>query len=104
MMESVGLPCSYYQFSDQTELAPPFLCWMFESYSPMYADDANHADIRTLAVELYTDFKDFELEAQVEDILDAAGFAYGKDEDYLDSERMYVTVYTMDVVINKEED
>lgn len=99
MIGEVGLPYAYYQFPE-TGQQPPFICWMLDGIDDLYADNINYQRIVVLAVELYTDEKDFEKEAAVEAVLAAHGLSYGKAEQYIDSERMHETVYTMEVVVN----
>lgn len=100
VVESIGLPCAYYEFQENTVKAPPFLCWLFTDSDDMYADNTNYSRIRPLAVELYTDIKDFVLETRVENALNAAGLSYTRSEAYIDSERMFQITYTMEVTIN----
>ena len=99
MVESIGLPFAYYQFTNDTAVAPPFICFYFDESSDEPADNMNWAKIRTLYIELYTDAKDFSLEAQVEAVLENNDQYYERSEDYLDSERMMMVAYEMQVVI-----
>lgn len=99
MIESIGLPFAYYQFPDDTEQAPPFICFLYD-YDDFYADDSNYADKVVLTVELYTDTKDIPLESAVEAVLDANEMTWSKASTYIDSERMWQTSYTMEVFIN----
>lgn len=99
MIGEVGLPYAYYQFPE-TGQQPPFICWMLDGIDDLYADNINYQRIAVLAVELYTDEKDFEKEAAVEAVFAAHGLSYGKAEQYIDSEHMHETVYTMEVVVN----
>lgn len=99
MIGEVGLPYAYYQFPE-TGQQPPFICWMLDGIDDLYADNINYQRIVVLVVELYTDEKDFEKEAAVEAVLAAQGFSYSKAEQYIDSEQMHETVYTMEVVVN----
>ena len=62
MIGEVGLPYAYYQFPE-TGQQPPFICWMLDGIDDLYADNINYQRIVVLAVELYTDEKDFEKEA-----------------------------------------
>ena len=99
MIESIGLPFAFYQFPDDTEQAPPFICFLYD-YDDFYADDSNYADKVVLTVELYTDTKDIPLESAVEAVLDANEMTWSKASTYIDSERMWQTSYTMEVFIN----
>jgi hypothetical protein len=102
MIGEIGLPYAYYQFPDNTELQPPFICFLFDEDNDFIADGINYQKIRNLTVELYTDNKDFELEEAVETALNEHGLVYDRSETYLDSERMNMVTYTTDVLITKE--
>lgn len=99
MIESIGLPFAYYQFPDDTELAPPFICFLYD-YDYTYADDSNYAQSAVLIIELYTDTKDVRLEFDVETMLKNYGLSWSKDSVYIDSERMWQTTYRTEVFIN----
>lgn len=100
-MSSLGLPCAYYVFQENTPQAPPFLCWYFTDSDDFFADDVNYQLIRPLRIELYTEYKDFELEGRIERQLSAAGLSFSRDETYLDDERMLMVTYDMmEVIIN----
>lgn len=100
VIAGIGLPYSYYEFPDDTPQSPPFICYYFEGSDDFAADDSNYQAIRPLTIELYTDNKDFELEARVESALKAAELVYTRDESYIGSERMFQITYDMEVVIN----
>lgn len=103
LIESIGLPYAYHQFpipeTGEEGQQPPFICWFLDGIDDLYADNSNYQRIVTLVIEFYSDEKDFETEATIESSLKAAGFSFGMQEDYIDSERMHETVYTMEVVI-----
>lgn len=99
MVASIGLPFAYYQFPDGTEQAPPFICFLYD-YNDVHADNANYAGRVTVMIELYTDTKDFAREKAVEDVLASNGLSWGKTQTFIDSERMYQTVYSMEIFIN----
>lgn len=102
MIEAVGLPWAYYQFKDDTKQAPPFVVYYYPDSDDFFADDKNYQKIRALIVELYTDEKDFALEAAVENALMDAGLSYTRDEAYIDTERMHMVTYTCPVCITEE--
>ena len=99
MVASIGVPYAYYQFPEGTAVAPPFVCFYFEGSDDLYADDKNYQKIRPLTIELYTDNKDFSLEATVEDILSSNGLTYTRNESWIDSEKMNMVAYLTDVII-----
>lgn len=99
MIESIGLPYAYYQFPDDTQQAPPFICFLYD-YDDIYADDSNYVKRVVLTVELYTDTKDIPLESAVEAVLDENEMTWSKESTFIDSERMWQTSYSMEVFIN----
>lgn len=101
MLASVGVPTAYYQFPEDTGQQPPFICFFYNYNNDFLADDTNYQKIEHLIVELYTDNKDFELEAAVEAALSLNGLVYSRDEEYLGDEQMQLVVYEMDVVITE---
>ena len=101
MLASVGVPTAYYEFPETHE-GPPYLCFYFTSDNDVKADNLNYVRIADLIVELYTDTKDFNLEATLEGVLTAAGLVWTKAEDHLGDERMYEVIYEMNVIITEE--
>lgn len=100
MIESIGLPCAYYQFMDGTEQEPPFICWFFGTDTDVKADNENYCDKEILAIELYTKIRDFDQEKAVEDVLKSNGFCYTKEPAYIDSEKIWQIAYESEVFIN----
>ena len=100
MVESIGLPYAYYQFPEGTGQEPPFVVFFYSNIDDLYAAESNYQRIVTLNIELYTREKDFEKEAAVEGILQNSGLSYYKEENYIDSEKMYQIAYEMEVIIN----
>lgn len=102
MINSIGIPYAYYQFPDGTGQACPFICFFFSDSNDLAAENTNYKKIRLLNIELYTDNKDFALEETVETVLNSNGLVYDRSESYLDSERMFMVVYTTDILITEE--
>ena len=50
-----------------------------------------------LHIEVYTDYKDPETEAAVEEILTAHGLFYSKSEVWIESEKLYEVLYEVSV-------
>lgn len=103
MVAEIGIPSAYYQFTDKTGQATPFVCFFYSGDNDFKADDSNYQKIEHLIIELYTDDKDFTLEQTVESVLASHGMVWTRDEEWIESERMLEVVYEMDVVITSEE-
>lgn len=104
MLAETDVPVAYYQFQEGTGQAPPFICFYYPGINDAYADGRNYQRITDLTIELYTDEKNFELEAALEAVLDENGFAYAKEETYIDTEKMYEVIYSTEVVITATEE
>lgn len=102
MLSAVGIPVAYHHFPESSGQEPPFICFYYEADNDVIADNGNYVDVSGLTVELYTDNKDFDLEAAVETALKAGGMVYTRTEEYIDTERMYMEVYQMEVIINEQ--
>lgn len=100
IIESIGIPFAYRAFPESTAKEPPFVVYYYEGNDDLYADNINYQTIVALRIELYTRNKDFVLEAEVESVLRDNKIAFGKDEIYIESERMYEIIYESEVVIN----
>lgn len=103
LIESIGVPSAYYQFTADTAVPPPFICFYFDYDSDLFADNLNYQKVGHLIVELYTDAKDFDLEARVESVLNRAGIAYARNEMPIDSEKMYLVTFSTNLIITQEE-
>lgn len=101
MVESIGLPSSYYQWQIEAEVPDlPYILFYYPERVDFFADGKNYQKITKLNIELYSDNKDFVNEAKVEEILEQNGITYQKEEQYISDERMYEVLYTMEVLIN----
>ncbi len=102
LIAGIGLDYAYNHFDDDTAHELPFICFYFSSADDFIADNSNYQRIRLLDIELYTENKDFTLEETVENALNEAGLVYDKSETFLDSELMYMVVFTTSVAITDD--
>lgn len=103
MIASLGLPYAYNEFSNGTGIAPPFICFLYgETSDDLIADNYNYQMIRPLIIELYSDNKDFALEAQIENTLIRCRLPFDRQETYLESERMYMVTYQTQILLTEE--
>lgn len=102
MVESIKLPCAYYEFNENTPQTPPFVCWFFSRDDDFKADNQNFQNIEILNIELYTKYKDFELDDTIENVLKSNGLVYYKETNFIDSEKLYQTAYECEVLITAE--
>lgn len=100
MLESIGIPFAYYQFTEDTAKAPPFMVFYYPDSPDFYADNTNYVKRVTLVIELYTDYKDFDLEEKIEKMLNDNELPYNHYESYIDTEKLYMQTYESEVFIN----
>ena len=100
MISAVGIPYAYHHFEEGSGQQPPFITFYYQGDNDFIADNINYQAIRPLTIELYTDNKDFALEAAVESVLTANDLAFSRTEVFIDSEQMYMVTYYTEVIIN----
>ena len=106
MLDEIGIPVAYRAFEKDDVSpppAPPFICYLLPDSNPEIADDINYAKIEELDIELYTNFKDFELENTIENVLTSHDIAFTREETYLSDERVQMTTFITEVLINGSE-
>lgn len=95
LLESTGLPVSYFAFPEGTAPAPPFICYRYRNSNNFSADGLVYHKTDHVAVELYTETKQPEYESLVEEAL--SGIFWKKQENYIESEKRFQIVYEMEV-------
>lgn len=72
----------------------------YPAQNDFLADDSIYEKITALQIDLYTDRKDLQTEAMVEQVLEQNGIVYTKEETYIASEKMYEITYETELIIN----
>ena len=103
MVATIGLPYAYYEFPDDTALEPPFVCFMLTENNDFKADNRNYTDQRTLVIELYTAQKDFIFESLIRSVLNSNELPFSQASDFLESEHIYITTFTTEVILTDGE-
>ncbi|MCD8398096.1 MAG: hypothetical protein LUD12_13105 [Lachnospiraceae bacterium] len=97
MVESIGFPSAYHHFAQGESPDPPFVVYLYPNADNFAADGIVYFSVNVLNIELYTDKKDPDVEAQVEAVLTENGIYYEKSEVWIESERLYEVLYEMEV-------
>ena len=97
ILEQSGIPFAYDHFAEGESPEPPFICYLLPGSDNFAADGQVYFRISEVRVELYTDQKDPDVEAKVEAVLDAAGIFYNKSEVWIQSEKLYEVLYSMEL-------
>ena len=97
MLEKTGFPFAYDHFAEGESTDPPFICYLLPGSDNFAADGRVYFRISEVRIELYTDRKYPGAEALVETVLDDAGIFYNKSEAWIQSEKLYEVLYSMEL-------
>lgn len=98
MVAEMKLPYAYDHFAEGEAHDPPFIVFLFPSSDNFAADGKVYQKIEQLDIELYTDQKDPIAELTVEDVLDEYELFYNKTEVWIESEKLYEVLYSMEIL------
>ena len=91
-----GIPFAYDHFAEGESPDPPFITFLLPGSDNFAADGKVYLKIDEVHIELYTDEKNPETEALVEDVLDAHEIFYDKTEVWIESEKLYEVLYSFE--------
>lgn len=91
LLKATGYPVAYSHFPEAK--APPFITYLVTYSSNFIADNKVHKQIQNVDIELYTNFKDLNVEAKLEAILDANEIPYNTTETFIDDEKLFQKIY-----------
>jgi len=90
---------AYSFFDPALVVAPPFVCYYFDSSRDWIADNKNYHKMSGWIVELYTERDQlWEEQQRIEEVLLANFTPYAKFEAWIESERMFQTMYTFTMI------
>lgn len=90
---------AYNAFDDKIS-RDEYICWFYVGNDDFYADDENYQEIVNLRIEFYTRNKSSLKERTIQNILKTNHLTYDKDYSYINDEKIYLTIYDMEVMIN----
>ena len=99
MLGEMQIPFAYDHFAEGESPDPPFLCYLLPGSNNFSADGRVYYKISEVHIEVYTDLKDFSVEAAVEAVQDEHGIFYNKSEIWIDSEKLYEVLYTFEMEV-----
>lgn len=99
ILSEIGIAFAYDHFAEGEAPSPPFICYLLPSSDNFAADGKVYFKKNNVHIELYTDIKDISCENQVEAVLDAHGIFYDKSEVWIESERLYETMYSFQMEV-----
>ena len=97
MMAEIPFPSAYDHFAEGESPNPPFITYLLPGSDNFAADGKVYFRVTEVHIELYTDEKNPEVEAQVEAVLDEHGIFYDKSEVWIESEKLYEVLYSFEM-------
>ena len=97
MMAEIPFPSAYDHFAEGESPEPPFIIYLLPGSDNFAADGKVYFRVTEVHIELYTDEKNPEVEAQVEAVLDEHGIFYEKTEVWIESEKLYEVLYSFEM-------
>ena len=97
MLQEMNIPFAYDHFAEGESPEQPFICYLIPGSDNFAADGKVYFKVNEVRIELYTDFKDLNLESRVEDVLDGYEIFYNKSETWIQSEKLYETMYSFEM-------
>lgn len=94
MLKTLGLPVAYHHF--KAFVSPPYIVFLASGGAGWGADDKNFVKRVNYQVELYSKEKDQENQDKLEALFDERGIEYGVSEEFIESEKLYQAVYTIE--------
>lgn len=101
MMEEMGIPFAYDHFAEGESPEPPFICSLSPGSDNFAADGRVYFKVRQIPIERYTDEKNPETESWVETVLDGHGIFYDKTEVWIESEKLYEVLYSIELEVSQ---
>lgn len=75
----------------------PFICWLETETDNFAADGVVYSETHRIDIELYAKARDLISEGNIEAKLNEYGIFWDKEVDYLDSEKCFMTTYSITI-------
>lgn len=97
ILSGTGLPVTYHAWPEGEAPSLPWVAIVETGSDNFGADGIAYGLIKTVDVELYTKSKDPTMEGKVETALTNAGIYWDKDETFIESEKVFEIIYSLEV-------
>ncbi|MDK0907088.1 hypothetical protein P5F56_06230 [Clostridium perfringens] len=99
IMDEIGLTYAYDHFAEGESPAPPFICYLLPQDDNFAADGIVYYKISGVRIELYTDYKNPDMEEKVTAVLDSHGIFYAKNEVWIEDEKLYEVAFEFELPV-----
>ena len=99
LISDIGFPFAYHHFSEKKPPPTPYICYLLPSSNNFSADGRVYYKKNAVHIELYTDHKDLSAEQKVETVLDRYDVFFERYETWIESEKLYQTLYIFEMEV-----
>lgn len=99
IIEEMDIPFAYDHFAEGESPEPPFICYLLPDSDNFAADGVAYYKISGVRIELYTDFKNPEIENKVTAVLDCHGIFYARTEVWIEEEKLYEVAFEFEMPV-----
>lgn len=96
ILKNTGLPVAYSHFNQKK--SPPYITYLSAYSSNFIADNKVYKKSNNIQIELYTKYKDLEVEKKLEDLLDENEVVYETTEAWIESEKLFQRIYEVRLI------
>ncbi len=96
ILKATGFSVAYSHFEVKTSL--PFITYLVDVSSNMFADNKVYKKIENIKIELYTAEKNLEAEKKLEELLDENEISYECSEEWIEKERVFQRIYEVELI------
>lgn len=100
LLEQSGIPFRYHHWRKNSNEGPPpipFGVFVFNGSNNLIADSTVYHKGHRVRAEIYSEIHDPVVLSNFEKVLDSAEIPYQSDETYIDSEKMFLNTYELEV-------
>ena len=98
LLRRVGIPVTYSHFEEGQAPSLPYICYLEVSTENFKADGKVYQKITDVDIELYTRFKELDIEDAIEQLLDANSIPWDSDEVYINDEKVFKKTYEVRLI------
>lgn len=101
ILKATGFPVTYSHFKETPTRQvpePPYITYLEDSSSNMFADNTVYKSIKNVRIELYTSLKDLKAEEKIETLLNEKELPYETDEAWIEKEQLFQKIYEVGLI------
>lgn len=99
IIKKIRFSSAYHHFAEGELPNPPFPIYILPASDNFSEDGRVYFKANKVHIEVYTDYKNLDIEKKVEVVLDEYGIFYNKMESYIEFEKLYEVLYIFEMEV-----